>query len=103
MLAAHFIDRREGFSDWPSAQVISCTGFRAEWHLGALFGRAEDALLAMLEAGPIEPKLLDFGIAFYQRLARLSDSNLSAGNLSHAEVNVGLADLEGRRAALEPP
>ena len=67
------------------------------------FGKAEDALFAMLEAGPNEPKFLDFGIAFYQRLARQSDSNLSAGNLSRAEVNAGLADLERRRTALVPP
>jgi hypothetical protein len=67
------------------------------------FGKAEDALFALLEAGPNEPKFLDFGIAFYQRLARQGDSNLSAGNLSRAEVNAGLADLERRKGALVPP
>jgi hypothetical protein len=66
------------------------------------FGKAEDALFAMLEVGPNEPKFLDFGIAFYQRLACQSNSNLSAGNLSRAEVHAGLADLERRRRALVP-
>ena len=65
-------------------------------------GKAEDALFSMLEAGPNEPTFLDFGIAFYQRLACQSDSSLSSGNLSRAEVNAGLADLERRRRALVP-
>ncbi len=64
------------------------------------FGKAEDAFYAMLEAGPSEPKLLDFGIAFYERLAGQSDASLSAGNLSRSELNAGLAELERRKATL---
>ena len=67
------------------------------------FAKAEDTLFAMLEAGPNEAKFLDFGIAFYQRLACQSDSNLLAGNLSSAEVKSGLADLERRSRALVSP
>jgi hypothetical protein len=62
------------------------------------FGKAEDALFAMLEAEPKEPRLLEFGISFYQRLKSQSDSSLSAGNLPRAELNAGLAELERRRA-----
>jgi len=65
------------------------------------FGKAEDTFYAMLEAESNEPKLLDFGIAFYQRLASQSDTSLSAGNLSRDEVNAGLADLERRKRAKE--
>jgi hypothetical protein len=67
------------------------------------FGKAEDTLYAMLEAGPNEQRLLEFGVAFYQRLANQSDTSLSAGNLSRTEVNAGLTDLERRSAALVPP
>ncbi len=66
------------------------------------FGKAEDALFGMLEAEPKEPKLLDFGIAFYRRLAGQSDASLSGGNLSRAELNTGLADLERRKLGLVP-
>ena len=62
------------------------------------FGKAEDALFAMLEAEPEEPRLREFGITFYQRLGGQSDASLSAGNLPRAELNAGLAELERRRA-----
>jgi hypothetical protein len=64
------------------------------------FGKAEDALFAMLEAEPGEPKLLDFGITFYQRLASQSDASLKAGNLPRAELQTGLAELERRKTKL---
>lgn len=60
----------------------------------------EDALFAILEAEPNEPKLLDFGIAFYQRLESQSDASLSAGNLPRNEVNAGLAELKRRKVGL---
>ena len=64
------------------------------------FGKAEDALFAMLEAEPSEPKLLEFGIAFYQRLRSLSDASLTAGNLPRVELYSGLSALEQRRKGL---
>jgi hypothetical protein len=70
------------------------------------FGTAEDALFGMLEAEPGEPKLLDFGIAFYRRLGSQSDAALRAGNLPRAELQAGLAELEKRKATLgqsQPP
>jgi hypothetical protein len=64
------------------------------------FGKAEDVLFAMLESAPNEPGLLNFGIAFYQRLARQSDASLSDGNLPRAEVDAGLAELQRKNASL---
>jgi hypothetical protein len=64
------------------------------------FGKAEDALFAMLEAEPTEPKLLDFGVAFYQRLESQRDASLNGGNLSRAELKTGLAELDHRKARL---
>jgi len=64
------------------------------------FGKAEDALFALLEAEPNEPRLLEFGITFYQRLKSQSDDSLGAGNLPRAELNAGLAELERRKAGL---
>ena len=62
------------------------------------FGKAEDALYAMLEADPNEPRLLDFGIAFYQRLKSQADTSLTAGNLPRSELEAGLAELERRKS-----
>ena len=64
------------------------------------FGKAEDLLFAMLESEPNEPGLLNFGIAFYQRLAGKSDASLNDGNLPRAEVESGLAELDRRNASV---
>jgi hypothetical protein len=64
------------------------------------FGKAEDALFAMLEAEPGEPRLLDFGIGFYQRLSNQNNAALSAGNLPRDELQTGLAELERRKNRL---
>jgi hypothetical protein len=61
------------------------------------FARAEDALFAMLDAEPVNPTLVEFGIAFYERLQHQSDEALVAGNLPRAEVEAGLKELLARR------
>ena len=63
------------------------------------FGRAEDALFAMLEQDPQNPGLAEFGLSFYERLLRQTDGNLESGNLPRAEVEAGLAELRERRTA----
>src|SRR6266700_2521954 len=63
------------------------------------FAKAEDALFAMLEAYPDNPDLLDFGIAFYQRLKSQSDDHLTLGNLPRSEAESSLADLRSRRSS----
>ncbi len=70
--------------------------------IGAL-AKAEDALHALLEAGPVNPLTLDFGRAFYRRLLAQTDATLNAANLPRAEVEEGLRELELRKAAAKTP
>jgi Family of unknown function (DUF6483) len=65
------------------------------------FGKAEDALYAVLDALPDSADTLDFGIGFYQRVAGHSDDALEVGNLPRAEVNAGLSELRERRQAVQ--
>jgi hypothetical protein len=60
------------------------------------FAKAEDCLFAMLGLEPSNPRLLEFGIGFYERLQRQSDATLLAGNLPRAEVEAGLTELRDR-------
>jgi hypothetical protein len=59
------------------------------------YGKAEDALFAMLETEPGNLEIRNFGIAFYQRLAHQSDTVLAEGNLPRAELESGLRQLQG--------
>jgi hypothetical protein len=63
------------------------------------FSRAEDALFAMLEAEPDNRGIVEFGLAFYQRLLAQSDSALNGANLPRAEVEDGLKELQRRQTA----
>ena len=63
------------------------------------FAKAEDALFAILESDGTNPAVLEFGILFYQRLARQSNDALEQGNLPRAEVEAGLEQLLARQAA----
>lgn len=64
------------------------------------YAKAEDSLFNMLDAEPGNIELVDFGIAFYERLLRLDDEMLELGNLPRAEVSAGLAELNGRKSKL---
>jgi Family of unknown function (DUF6483) len=61
------------------------------------FARAEDALFEILDAEPGKIELLEFGRLFYERLLRLNDPALNAGNLPRTEVLSALAELEERK------
>jgi hypothetical protein len=61
------------------------------------FAKAEDALFAMLDAEPDNAAIVEFSIAFYQRLLAHSDAVLNEANLPRAEVAEGLKELQGRR------
>ncbi len=63
------------------------------------FGKAEDALFAMLQADQTNSGLIEFGLSFYRRLAAKSDSGLAEGNLPRSEMEAGLAELESRQAS----
>jgi hypothetical protein len=54
------------------------------------FGKAEDALYSIRESEELSPSLREFGIQFYERLARRSDTELELGNLPRSEVEAGL-------------
>ena len=58
------------------------------------FAKAEDALFAMLEAEPDNAALVEFGLAFYQRVLAQSDAALNAANLPRAEAEEGLKELQ---------
>jgi hypothetical protein len=62
------------------------------------FARAENELFTIAETSPRNPALLQFGESFYQRLLTRPDSALTAGNLSRAEVESGLADFRAKMA-----
>jgi Family of unknown function (DUF6483) len=64
------------------------------------FARAEDVLFAILDAEPDNSAAVDFGISFYERLRRQSDVRLDEGNLPRPEVEAGLKELSGRKAAV---
>jgi len=61
------------------------------------FGKAEDALFAILDAEPSNPMAVEFGVSFYERMQRQSDGRLMDGNLPREEVEAGLRELQGRR------
>jgi hypothetical protein len=66
------------------------------------FGKAEDALFAMVEEDPGNTKLLEFGVSFYERLQGQSHAALNAGNLPRTEVDAALSDLRTRLKAQAP-
>ena len=61
------------------------------------FARAEDALFAMLDIEPGNNAVVEFGLAFYQRLLAQSDAALNAASLPRAEVEEGLKEFQRRQ------
>lgn len=61
------------------------------------FGKAEDALFAILDGDVDNDLALNFGISFYERLLAQTDVRLIDGNLPRAEVEAGLQELRDRR------
>ena len=60
------------------------------------FAKAEDALYNMLEQAGENPRILEFCIAFYERLLVQSDANLEVGNLPRSEVESSVAELRDK-------
>jgi hypothetical protein len=65
------------------------------------FGKAEDALFAMLDEDGNNSGLVEFGLAFYRRIANQSDTALTDGNLPRTELDAGLKELESRQTTLQ--
>jgi hypothetical protein len=61
------------------------------------FARAEDKLFSMIEIQPENVELLNFAVAFYERMQQKSDAVLIAGNLPRAEVETGLAQVLAKK------
>jgi hypothetical protein len=61
------------------------------------FGKAEDALFAILDGNVDNDVALNFGISFYERLLGRSDAQLADGNLPRNEVEAGLQELRDRK------
>ena len=66
------------------------------------FAKAEDILFEMLDQESEVARIVEFGIAFYERLLGQTDANLAAGALPRAEVEASLAELR-RRSDLHAP
>lgn len=64
------------------------------------FARAEDALFTMLDAEPKNDAIVEFGIAFYERLLTHRDATLNAANLPRAEAEEGLKELQRRKRSV---
>jgi hypothetical protein len=62
------------------------------------YAKAGDALFGLLETASGNAEVLDWGIAFYERLRGRSDAALADGNLPRSELEAGLAELKARRA-----
>ncbi len=61
------------------------------------FGKAEDALFAILDGEVNIEFVVNFGISFYERLLGRMDTELDEGNLPRAEVESGLEELRTRK------
>jgi tetratricopeptide (TPR) repeat protein len=61
------------------------------------FAKAEDALFALAEDQPDNDAIIEFGIAFYQRLLTQSDAALIDGKLPRNEVEQGLKEFQRRK------
>ena len=80
--------------------VRTCAMLMQHYERTGEFAKAEDALFAMQEAEPDNPAIVEFGIAFYQRLLALTNSTLDRAGLPRAEVEDGLKQLRARALAL---
>ena len=60
------------------------------------FAKAEEALYNMLEQAGENPRILEFGIAFYERLLVQSDADLEVGNLPRSEVESSVVELRDK-------
>ena len=67
------------------------------------FAKAEDAFFELLDVERGNSGVIEFGIAFYERLKNQTDDALAAGDLPRAEVEAGLGELRDRKTALPSP
>lgn len=100
-----FFPRVEAFTEALAGEPLPArtTALLMEFYERAgMFARAEDTLFDLLEDMGNNREVLDFGIAFYERLRGKSDPVLMAGDLPRSEVETGLAEVQARKAGLDP-
>jgi len=99
-----FVPRVEVFVESLASPLPLSTQARLMQHYERIgeFGKAEDALFAMLETDSSNTWLVEFGISCYGRLRSQSDGDLAAGNLPRSELETGLEELRQRRAVVAP-
>jgi tetratricopeptide (TPR) repeat protein len=66
------------------------------------YAKAENALFAMLDAEPDNGDIVEFGLAFYNRMLAQSDMALTEGALPRAEVEEGKELLQRPRRSEAP-
>ncbi|MDB6018495.1 MAG: hypothetical protein JWR19_2984 [Pedosphaera sp.] len=88
---------RQQLLDAPLPTRTQAALWRYYERMGA-YAQAEDALFALLDVEPGNAALISEGIMFYERLLRLSDATLEAGNLPRNEVNASLAEVRALEA-----
>jgi hypothetical protein len=71
-----------------------------EYERRGQYGLIIDQFRAALERSPANPKLLDLGIALFQRLGSQNDATLAGGGATRAAVDEALVDLSVRKAAI---
>ena len=70
-----------------------------EYERTGQFAKAENLLFALIESGPENGVVLEFGHAFYRRLLAKGDAELAAGELPREEIEAGLKELGDRLSA----
>jgi len=78
--------------DYELPNAIKSELFAHYEHIGQ-YGKAEDTLYELLEPDRSNREMLEQGVAFYTRLLKKSDHQLSEGNLARKEAEEGLAQL----------
>jgi hypothetical protein len=64
------------------------------YELAGRYGKAEDMLYALLDAGADREETVEAGRTFYMRLLQRSDIELMEGNLPREEVREGLGEMK---------
>ena len=62
------------------------------------FAQASKELIAALEKAPKSPALLDFGIAFCERLNSENDATLTGGGLPRSDLQATMSELLARKS-----
>jgi hypothetical protein len=72
-----------------------------EYERRGCFDRAKDQFRAVLQRSPKNPKLLNFGIALFERLLGENDATLAGGGLKRSELQAIIEVLVRQKAEIE--